>query len=169
MNPNYIAPFVASIKNVFSTMLQLEVNVGEPKLKSASEPTHDVSGIIAMSGEVEGTITLSFELNAATAIVALFCGDKLDPSSPDYVDAVGELVNMVSGGAKAKFPQGGSVSISCPSVIVGAGHTVQTRSDTPCVLIPCTTDCGELTIEVAIRENTTQSSSETASGASVNV
>ena len=168
MNPSYITPFVASIKNVFSTMLQLDVTVLEPKLKEAPDPTHDVSGIIAMSGEVEGNITLSFNTEAASAIVALFCGEKLEPGTPDFVDAVGELVNMVSGGAKAKFPQGGGVSISCPSVIIGSSHTVSNRSDTPCVIIPCSTDCGELTIEVALREAKENNASAAAAGASVN-
>lgn len=152
MNPSYITPFVSSIKNVFSTMLQLDVQVGEPRLKQGREPTHDVSGIIGMSGDVTGNVTLSFEQDAAEAVVALFCGQKLDPSSADFIDAVGELVNMVSGNAKAKFPDAKRVSISCPSVIVGKGHTIAAQSDIPCVIIPCNTDCGGLVIEVAVRE-----------------
>jgi chemotaxis protein CheX len=152
MDASYITPFITSIQNVFNTMLQLPVTINDPTLKSGSGASHDVSGIIGMSGDVAGSVVLSFPQDTAEAIVALFCGERLDPSSSDFADAIGELVNMVSGGAKAGF-EGKKVSISCPSVVLGKGHTIASQSDTPCVVIPCTTDCGDLAIEVAIREN----------------
>ena len=152
MDHSYILPFIKSITNVFETMLQSHVSVGKPSLKASGSPCYDVSGIIGMSGDVVGTIILSFKTDAAESIVALFCGEKLESGSPDFADAVGELVNMVSGGAKAQFTDTKDVSISCPSVIVGKDHGVALPSDVPCVVIPCTTDCGEFVIEVAIRE-----------------
>ena len=151
MDATYIRPFISSIQNVFSTMLQLPVTVGEPRLKRGEERENDVSGIIGMSGDVTGNVVLSFRQDTAEAVVALFCGQKLALSSPDFADAIGELVNMVSGGAKALFKDR-KVSISCPSVVIGPNHQVQRPSDIPCVVIPCTTDCGEVRIEVSIKE-----------------
>lgn len=156
MDAGYITPFVKSIQNVFSTMLQLPVTVRDARLKQDNTPTHDVSGIIGMSGDMVGTIILSFKQDAAESIVALFCGEKLECGSPDFNDAVGELVNMVSGGAKALFTDANDVSISCPSVVVGQDHGVAMPSDVPCVVIPCETDCGEFVIEIAIREAVAQ-------------
>ena len=43
MDADYITPFVTSIQNVFSTMLQLPVTAHEPVVKSGVSPTHDVS------------------------------------------------------------------------------------------------------------------------------
>jgi chemotaxis protein CheX len=151
MDASYIKPFIASIQNVFATMLQLPVTVGAPKLKDDHNGQSDVSGIIGMSGDVTGSVVLSFPKQTAERIVALFTGTPMTVESPDFADAVGELVNIVSGGAKAMFT-GKKVSISCPSVVVGPSHTVANQSDTPCIVIPCTTDCGVLVIEVAIRE-----------------
>jgi len=152
MDDGYITPFVRSIQNVFSTMLQLPVTVQEARVKQDTTPTHDVSGIIGMSGDMVGTVVLSFQKESAESIVALFCGEALECGSPDFADAVGELVNMVSGGAKAQFAETSDVSISCPSVVVGRDHGVALPSDVPCIVIPCVTDCGEFVIEVAIRE-----------------
>lgn len=151
MEATYITAFITSIQNVFSTMLQLPVEVNEPRLKSDAEPTHDISGIIGMSGSVEGSVALSFPEDTAEALVTIFTGERLDVNTADFADAVGELINMISGGAKAGFGKK-SVSISCPSVIVGKGHHVARQSDIPCVLIPCTTDCGEFVIEVSVRD-----------------
>ncbi|MBZ0171105.1 MAG: chemotaxis protein CheX [Phycisphaerales bacterium] len=154
MNSEYVSPFVKSIQNVFSTMLQLPVTVSDPVIKQGHTPSHDVSGIIGMSGDVTGSVVLSLDLGAAESIVALFCGERLESTHPDFADAIGELVNMVCGGAKCQFGDANHVSISCPSVIVGSEHGVRPPSDIPCVLIPCSTDCGEFVIEIAIRKNT---------------
>jgi chemotaxis protein CheX len=151
MDPSFISPFIQSVQNVFSTMLQLPVSVGEPHLKEGARSSHDVSGIIGMSGDVTGCVVLSFASATAERIVALFTGHETRSDSDDFADAVGELVNMISGGAKANFPNR-RVSISVPSVVVGPGHTIARQSEVPCVIIPCATDCGEMVIEVAIQE-----------------
>ena len=151
MDASYITPFMTSIQNVFSTMFQLPVEIGEPRIKSGNVATHDVSGIIAVSGEMVGTIVLSMPSDAAESIVALFTGMEMTSDSEDFADAVGELINMISGNAKAEF-QRKAVSISCPSVVIGEGHRVASGAGVPCVVIPCTTDCGEIVLEIALRE-----------------
>jgi len=151
MDASMISPFVNAIQNVFSTMFQLPVEIGDPRLKTDRKATHDVSGIIGVSGEMVGTIVLSMPMEAAQSIVTLFTGMEFEETSDDFADAVGELVNMISGNAKAEFQRKG-VSISCPSVVLGEGHTIAVQSGTPCVLIPCSTDCGEVVLEVALRE-----------------
>jgi chemotaxis protein CheX len=151
MDPQYITPFIKSTKNVFSTMLNMQVTINEPTVKIGSPATYDVSGIIGMSGDVVGSVVLSFPKETAERLVTAFCGMEFKSDSPDFADAIGELVNMVSGSAKGMFVDK-DVSISCPSVVIGSGHQINTRSDTPCVSIPCSTPQGDLTIEVAIRE-----------------
>jgi chemotaxis protein CheX len=164
MDANYIKPFVASIQNVFSTMMQLQVVVRDPFLKTDNNPNHDVSGVIGMSGDVKGSIILSFPQHTAENVVALFSGSKCSMGTPDFADAIGELVNMVTGGAKAMFKDK-KCSISCPSVIVGKDHTVARQSDIPCVVIPCSTDCGDLFIEVAIKPAAAQAGDKPAKAA----
>lgn len=166
MDPNFIKPFISSIQNVFSTMLQLPVTVQTPSLKVAPGTTYDVSGIIGLSGDVVGSVVLSFPQETAERIVALFSGQPLQANTPDFADAIGELVNMVSGGAKAQF-KNRKVSISCPSVVVGPSHVVAKQTDAPTVVIPCATDCGSLAIEVTIQESPTAAanSASTASAA----
>lgn len=163
MDPKFISAFIKSISNVFSTMLQLPVEVGEPTIKQGDENPFDVSGIIGMSGDVVGSVVLSFPGDTAERIVAIFTGEQVGLDSEDFPDAIGELVNMVAGGAKGMFDSR-EVSISCPSVVVGKNHSVSRLKDVPCVLIPCSTDCGEVVIEVAIQDR--KKSEATAASAS---
>jgi chemotaxis protein CheX len=143
-------------------MLQLQVTVQEPRVKEGSRCTYDVSGIIGLSGDVTGSVVLSFPTGSAERIVALFTGMELSADSDDFTDAVGELVNMVSGGAKSMFKDR-SVSISCPSVVTGSEHRIASPKDVPCIVIPCDTDCGELAIEIMIDDR--KSKTEAAAGA----
>lgn len=161
MDANYILPYIESTKNVFQTMMQLTVRVGKPTPQSAI-PSHssDVSGIIGMSGDVVGVTILSFPMETAKAIVTKFVGMEMPEDSEDFGDAIGELVNMVTGGAKAKF-EGKDVSISCPSVVVGANHKVQQMSDATAISIPCSCDCGSFAVEVSIKEGEADEASAT--------
>lgn len=167
MDTTIYKPFIASIQNVFATMLQLPVTIQTPKLKdNLGVPSFDVSGVIGLSGDVVGSVVLSFPKDAAERIVALFCGQPAACGTPDFADAVGEIVNMVSGGAKAMFNK--KVSISCPTVVVGAGHSLSRPSDIPCVVIPCSTDCGDLVLEIALRDVTAQTAPAAVAAAAAN-
>ncbi len=152
MDPSYIIPFITSVQNVFSTMLNTPVETGDPTLKSDAAPSCDISGIIGMSGDVQGSVVLSFPQATAQRVVALFAGSEMDPASSDFTDAVGELVNMVCGGAKAMFGGTKKVSISCPNVVMGPNHKIARLKDVPTIMIPCATDCGNFVIEVAVQE-----------------
>lgn len=151
MDQSFVMPFIKSVQNVFETMLQLPLQIGTPALKQGPDPSFDVSGIIGMSGDVEGSVVLSFPTATAERVVALFTGAEIEAAHEDFADAVGELVNMISGGAKAQL-DGKKVSISCPSVVVGHDHVVYGRKDVVCVKIPCSSDVGDFAVEVSVRQ-----------------
>ncbi len=156
MDSSYITPFIQSVQNVFETMLQLPVQIDEPSLKRNDEPEFDVSGIIGMAGDVDGSVVLSFPTQTAERIVSLFTGMDIEHSHEDFPDAIGELVNMVTGGAKAQF-QGKAVTISCPSVVIGRDHKVFGRKDVVCIYLPCSCDVGEFSVEVALKQSSLES------------
>jgi len=150
INPTLIMAFVKSTKNVLSTMVGLEPRLGKPHVKIQPHPTYDVSGIIGFSGEVTGTVVVSFSEATAVEIVKAFSGDRLTTDNPDFADAVGELCNMIAGNAKKDF--GLEASISVPSVVIGSNHQVARMRDVPCIVIPCNCDAGEFTVEVNIKQ-----------------
>ena len=106
MDPAFITPFIASIRNVFSTMMKLEVKIGDPHIKGDPGTSYDVSGIIGMSGDVVGSVVVSLPQPVAASIASRFLSTEIKVDSPDLSDAIGEIVNMISGNAKSMF--GGS-------------------------------------------------------------
>lgn len=149
INPKLIVPFVNSIRNVFTTMVGVQTVVERPHIKGNPAPSYDVSSIIGFSGELIGSVVVSFQRSAAEKLVEAFAGQKISVDSADFADAIGELANMVAGNAKKDL--GGVASISTPNVILGAGHVVARLSDVPCLVIPCKTPVGDFCVEVSIK------------------
>lgn len=168
MDVKYINPFVEAVQSVFTTMMQMEVTLGAPYLAQVL-PRHDASGIIGMSGDVVGAVVLSFPASVATKVIARFAGQECSVTSAEFADALGEIVNMISGAAKAKFHKK-KVSISTPTVVIGPGHSVARPMRAVCISLPCKCEYGEFSIDIAMREenpkNTTHPQGAKRSGAS---
>lgn len=151
MDSSYVMPFVRSIQNVFSTMLHTQVTVLKPRLRETPETGHDVSGVIGFTGQVTGAVVLGFPRASAEQLVSRFVGSPVDMEHPDFTDAVGEVVNMVAGAAKAKFTDR-DVRMSCPSVVVGSGHQIFQKREWPIIQLPCECDAGQFSVQVTLRD-----------------
>jgi len=150
IDPQLIVPFVNAVRSVFATMVGVQTTVERPHVKNNPAPHYDVSGIIGFSGEIAGSVVVSFQSKAALALASAFAGSKLEFNTPDFADAIGELANMIAGGAKKSL--GALASISVPNVIIGSGHLIARLSDVPCIVIPCKTPVGDFAIEVNIKQ-----------------
>ena len=150
INPRLIVPFVNAVRAVFSTMVGVSTTIGRPQLKRNPAPSYDVSSIIGFSGDVMGSVVVSFQKAAALKLVSAFAGVEITADSPDFADAVGELANMIAGNAKKDL--GSAASITVPNVVIGTGHCIAGLSGVPCLVIPCSTPVGDFAVEVNIKQ-----------------
>jgi chemotaxis protein CheX len=150
LDVRYINPFITAIQSVFETMVHTSVSIGKPVLLDDHNSTAEVSGIIGLSGDVVGSVVLSFSFDVAGKVASAFAGAEIDAEHPDFADAIGELANMIAGSAKAQF-KNSKVSVSLPSVITGKEHTVSQSRTSPRLLIPFETSLGPVALDVGIR------------------
>ncbi|MCP4707639.1 MAG: chemotaxis protein CheX [Planctomycetes bacterium] len=151
MDVKYINPFLTSIKSVFDMMLQVPFTMGKPQVKGDNVPRYDVSGIIGLSGSVTGCVVINLSEEIALQLASALSGEDYTEFNDDCSDAIGELSNMIAGGAKKDFP-GEDNSISVPSIVVGK-HKVSYPRGLPIITIPCDTSAGRLTVDVALKES----------------
>ena len=151
LDPSYVTAFVQATKKVFQTMLGLEVTFGDPVPSKLPHLANDVSAIIRMTGGVIGIVVLSLPVASAERIASSFVGSPVDRKSDDFADALGELVSMITGGAKANFPEQ-LVCLSLPSVVMGEGNTVYQPSGSMCVSIPCRSSYGDFAVDVSLEK-----------------
>lgn len=152
INVKLIVPFINATRNLLSTMVGITSTIDRPSVKAVPIPAYDVSAIVGFSGELLGSVVVSFPKEVAEKIVSALSCAPIDSNHPDFPDGVGELANMIAGGAKKDL--GVNASISCPSVIIGSGHTIARLRDVPCLVIPCQTPFGTFAIEVSIKQAT---------------
>ncbi len=155
MKAEFINPFLQATKNVLETMCQTEAKAQKPQLKKDKKTFGDVTGIIGMaSEEVTGCMILSFEKKCIINVVAsMLMEDPKSELDDEIVDAVGELTNMICGGAKASLAKlDHKFDLATPNMITGQGVEIATMSDSPTIVIPFTTKVGEFVIEANLAE-----------------
>ena len=150
MDVRYINPFLAAVKDVFETMIEVSFSVGKPCLKKDSIPLHEVSSIIGISGEVTGSVVINLSEKTALQLASALIGEQLLELDEDCVDAIGEIANMVAGSAKNGFPVQ-NTSLSVPTVVIGK-HKVNYPSAIPIISIPCETSEGQFGVDIALKE-----------------
>ena len=151
MNAEYINPFLAATISVFDTMLQCKLTRGTPFLKSGTQPQHEVSGVIGLSGKAQGTVVLGLSREAAISAAEVLLQERPAEINGDVTDAVGELVNIIAGSAKAKLEHL-EMSLSLPTVITGKFHCVEFPTKVTPICIPFNSQWGEITVEVGLCE-----------------
>lgn len=70
MDVKLINPFISATLNVLETMAFTKAQAGKPYLKKEQVAPGDVSGVIGLTGEVSGTISVSFTEKCILAIVS---------------------------------------------------------------------------------------------------
>jgi chemotaxis protein CheX len=150
MDVAYVNPFIVSTVETFKTMLNLEVKQGAVQLKDENKFSYDVSGIIGLSGEAQGSICMSFPKLLALKLVSKLLGTDIKIIGPEIADGIGEIANIIAGNAKQHLSQY-SLSISLPKVVVGAGHYVVSQKGIPTIVVPFISSMGNFAMEVSLK------------------
>ncbi|MGE4291482.1 MAG: chemotaxis protein CheX [Desulfovibrio sp.] len=151
MDVELAKPFIKAAVDVLSTMAMITPVAGRPYVKKNNVAQGDVTGLVGFTGEKNGSVSITFDKKLAVAIVKNMLGDDVQNILEDVKDAVGEIVNMVSGQARAGLSQQGySFQGSTPTVIMGDNHTISHVSTGMIMAIPFTAEMGAFTIEFCI-------------------
>lgn len=150
MKVEFINPFLNAAKNVLETMAQTKVHPGKPHLKEGNASYGEVTGIIGMtSDDISGSMIVSFSEPCILKIVAnMLMEDPRPKIDEEVVDAVGEITNMICGGAKAELAKvSHKFDLATPTMVVGKGVEISYYSKDPTVVIPFDTEDGPFVVE----------------------
>jgi len=124
-----------------------------PYVKGEAVTQGDITGVIGFAEKtITGSVVLSFPEDTALKLYSSMTGDNLFQINRDVEDSIGEITNIVAGGAKTELSKEGlSFHISIPSVIVGKNHSISHTIETPIVVIPFTIDKFHFSMEVSMK------------------
>lgn len=154
MKVEYINPFIESVFDLCTTMLDCKVERGDVSLSKTLANECEIVALIGLSGSARGNVALSFPHQTALAMVSRFMGLKINAIDGTVSDAVAEMVNIVAGGAKARLCDGERpIDLGLPNVIRGKEYTVEYPSSSVWLDIPFTCDLGPFSLRVTFLFN----------------
>ena len=144
MNVNFINPFLQSLLNVISTMASMDLTPGKPQIKVDNLAKGDVSGLIGLVGpQTKGSLSITFEQKLVLQIMQNMLGENPGKINEEVTDLVGEITNMVTGGAKNLLGQKGyEFEMATPMVVSGKGHTISHKANGTKIIMPFTSPHG---------------------------
>ena len=152
MDVKYINPFIESTYHVLDTMAKIKAEGGSPYIKKDRIARGVVSAVIELTGDVSGTLSISFEETCILNIVSSLFNAEVEMND-EIKDTVGELCNIITGQARQKlFELGLNIKAGIPELIMGEKHSIKHSSDDRVIGIPfsCANSC--FTIEVCFDE-----------------
>lgn len=152
MDVNYVNPFIESVENAFETMVGVKAEREEIFLKGDTLTSGDITGVIGFAEKnLTGSVSLSFASSTALFVYNTMTGENLTTLSRNVQDLIGELTNIVAGGAKTIMARDGmSFHISIPSVVVGK-HKISHKGAMPVLAVPFRVEKRRFILEVTMQ------------------
>jgi chemotaxis protein CheX len=152
LRAEFINPFLEATVSVLKTMAHLEPIPGKPYIKKGSSAIGDISGIVGITGETEGSLCITFSRGCILLIISQMFNEEQKEINEEVKDAVGELTNMISGDSRRRLEEMGHHFLGAiPSVISGVGHEVKHITKGPILSIPFGTQAGNFIVEVCFK------------------
>jgi chemotaxis protein CheX len=154
VNRAHVQPFIEEAIHTFEAMVGVApTNLGEcEKLGAASDS--DVAGVVVISGAAAGRLVIGMPKDTAVKAVSRILAESLTDLTPDVLDGVGEMANVICARAKSVLSRRGlsGLVLTLPRVVAGRDSPVWASDDLPAV--STTFDAagiGRFRIDVAFR------------------
>lgn len=133
-------------------MAFVEPRPGKVYIKNTPIAYGDVSGIIGITGDMIGSLAISFGESCICHLVGSMLGESYAEANQEVFDGVGEITNMISGVARGYLEKEDMrVYAAIPSVVYGKNHTINHILKSPSIVIPFVTDHGAFIVDVCIK------------------
>lgn len=150
---NIMKLFVEATLETFTTMIGLNPTAGEIEDVGHIVTPSEVCAAISLSGDnAQGASTITFKKSVAHEVVESFLGEGMVESDEDLYDALGEIINIIGGAAKAKLSEM-QLKLSLPSVMGGDNYFLSLPKDVPIKVVKFQLeDLGEMNLIVYMKQ-----------------
>lgn len=147
-----INAFVRAAAETLEAELQVPVERGALALSGPDDPDSPVTGIVGLTGAMEGAIAIGVERATACAIASALLGEEFVEVTPLVASGISEICNIIAGRAAALlFEIGHRVEISPPIVVTGQEVRLRTV-DLPRLVVPFSTEFGRIELKVMAQQ-----------------
>ncbi len=132
---------IEATREIFTTMVMIDIEDCFPLTESVTKFHCSITGMVGLVGTYSGILSIHCPQSLAMKITSNMLGMDVDEVDEDVNDALGEIANMLGGHVKMVLSKGGlDINISIPTVIAGEDYTINSMSDSDCVVVPFVTE-----------------------------
>jgi chemotaxis protein CheX len=122
---DYINSFIKVCTVVFKEFVDCDIKADKAMFTSREDFRQwEISGIITISGSARGLAVISMKTVTAIKITNHLTGGNHSFLDDEVVDAVGEIINIITGNIKKELEDEYQLRISLPKVIKKEAHLV---------------------------------------------
>lgn len=163
MERTLAAALLRSLRSVFDTLFQMDVQTGACERRRIGRDGDAVRAVVSISGDsLQAEAALVLPCDTARRIVSLFTADEAAADSCEMIhDAAAELLTLIVDGA-APHLRTGSFSVGLPRIESGSPerHEPSDGLDLPretieqtWISLPCSCDLGDFLIEACVQDD----------------
>jgi chemotaxis protein CheX len=147
MKVEHVNPFLKSTIETFKTMVNLAVTPGKPYLLKDGSDKADISGVITISGDINGIVAIAYPQSTAIKLSSKFLGEEIKELNSSVADCIGEIANIITGFAK-KDLQSLRLSISLPKILREQKPSMDMPKEVPIMCVPFDSEIGNFVMEI---------------------
>jgi len=147
---------IAATREVFSTMLGLEIESGETLVEkeATSAQSAGVISLIGLTGPWVGTGSVACSAEFACKMSSRMLMAEYEAINEDVLDAVAEITNMIVGNVKTALEEKlGPLGLSTPTVIFGRNFQTRSARIHEWTVVPFSSGEGKLHIQMCLAPN----------------
>ena len=149
MEATLVNPFVEGALHILDTTAFVKVKPEIPFLKKDNGSHGDITGILEISGDLQGSAAISFSEKCILGIVSAMFGEDMTEINEEIIDAVGEISNMIAGHVTTKIAElDKKVKVKFVRVCQGADQNIDHIKGGEILVLPFRTTKGKMVIEV---------------------
>jgi chemotaxis protein CheX len=144
---------IAAAKEIFSTMVMIDIEDCFPLTESVTKFHCSITSMVGLVGTYTGILSIHCPQSLAMKMTSNMLGMDVEDVGDDVNDALGELANMLGGHVKMVLSKGGlDINISIPTVIAGEDYTINSMSESDCVVVPFITEGERFLVGLKLRK-----------------
>ena len=154
----FCKPFIASIKGVYSTMLNNELTHGRPEIKKHNMTYGEYSALMGINGvfdsegktkKFKGNLIISWGMDSYLKVASEMLMEEYEAFSEEIEDVGLEICNIVMGNAKKELSnQGYKIEMSTPTLIMGKDVELKTEKNVIAIITPMESAIGSVHVEL---------------------
>lgn len=153
MKAEYINSFYNATRDVLKLMVNWDIERGEVSAKDGLIGDYDANIVLGITGDLTGYAVFKFPNDLVFSMVSSMSGMRVDEFNGFVKSALGEVANIISGGAMTELTSCGYTCDILPPKMIVKDSEEKLKTEEKTLELEMVTEVGNFTINIHLEDN----------------